>query len=146
MRDIKQAHIRLQQAWNHLVITWPIRYPNLPAPFLTQVFRSAAEQTAFYAQGRQPVPVVNALRAKANLAPITSKENRIITHAKPGQSKHEFTPAHAFDIAFLKAGSKTELNWDPVNFLHAWVILSEFDPKLRWGKTFPSADLPHIEI
>ncbi len=146
MRDIKQAHKRLQLAWEHLINTWSRRYPDLPAPFLTQVFRSSAEQTAFYAQGREPVFVVNTLRAKANLAAITQTGNVIITKAKPGQSKHERTPAEAFDIAFLKKGSKTELNWDVTNFQKAWEILKEFDPRLRWGKTFPVADSPHFEI
>lgn len=146
MRDIRQAHRRLQLAWEHLVLTWPQRHPDLPGPFLTQVHRTTEEQKAFYAQGREPVVVVNTLRANAGLAPIGTKGNVIITHAKPGQSKHERMPAEAFDIAFLKKGSKTELNWDQANFQRAWEILHEFDSRLKWGKSFKSVDTPHFEI
>lgn len=147
MRDIKQAHKRLQLAWEHLTIVWPLRHPLDPKPFLTQVFRPAAVQMAYYAQGRETLAEVNVLRLNAGLAPISEKENkRTITNAKVGQSKHERTPSEAIDIAFIKAGSKTELDWTPRLFQQAYNILIEFDPKIIWGKSFKNTDLPHYQV
>jgi peptidoglycan L-alanyl-D-glutamate endopeptidase CwlK len=148
MRDIKQAHKRLQLAWEHLITEWPKRYPKDPLPFLTQVFRSAAEQKAFYAQGRETLAVVNALRHNAGLSPITAAENkRKITNAKVGQSKHERMPAEAFDIAFKKIETSRDLDWSPSLFQQAYNILIEFDPKIVWGKSFTkTVDLPHFQI
>lgn len=147
MRDIKDAHKRLQLAWEHLVNAWPQRHPGLPAPFLTQVFRPAIVQQAYYAQGRQGLAQVNALRRKADLAQISEKENlKTITNTPVGKSKHERTPAEAIDIAFLKKGTK-ELNWDPANFQRAYDIIREFDPRIVWGKNFKTlVDMPHFEI
>jgi hypothetical protein len=147
MRDIKAAHKRLQLAWEHLNYFWPERHPDLPPPFLTQVFRPAMVQAAYYAQGRQGLAQVNSLRKQADLAPITAKENLTkITSTPVGKSKHERTPAEAFDIAFLKKDSK-ELNWDPKNFQRAYDIIIEFDPNIKWGKFFKTlVDMPHFEI
>jgi len=147
MRDIKKAHKRLQLAWEHLQLAWPRRWPDLPAPFLTQVHRPAIVQQAYYAQGRQGLAQVNSLRRQAGLAMITQKENlKKITNAPVGTSKHEKDPAEAIDIAFLKKGSKTELNWDMANFERAWEIMKEFDPTIKWGRYFKAVDSPHFEI
>lgn len=147
MRDIKKAHKRLQLAWEHLQITWPQRHPGLPAPFLTQVHRPAVVQQAYYAQGRQGLAQVNSLRRKAGLALITEAENKKkITNSPVGKSKHEKDPAEAIDIAFLKKGANTELNWDMANFERAWIIMKEFDPNIKWGRYFKAVDSPHFEI
>ena len=148
MRDIRQAHKRLQLAWEHLENQWPLRHPELPPPFLTQVFRPAAVQKAYYAQGRQPLDQVNAFRKQAGLAPISAAENKKkITNSPPGAGKHEKDPAEAFDIAFLKKGSKTELDWESSNFKKAYLILNEFDPGIKWGGNFKTlVDKPHFEI
>jgi len=147
MRDIKQAHKRLQLAWEHLTNVWPQRHPNDPQPFLTQVFRPAAVQAAYYAQGRESLEKVNALRLHAGLARITEKENKSkITNAKVGQSKHERTPSEAFDIAFIKSGTQSELDWSPDLFKQALDILLELDPKIVWGGNFKNVDRPHYQI
>ncbi len=148
MRDIRKAHKRLQLAWEHLCNEWSNRHPDLPPPFLTQVFRPAAVQKAYYAQGRQGLDQVNSLRKTAGLAPISAAENKKkITNSPPGAGKHEKDPAEAIDIAFLKKGSKTELNWEASNFEKAYKILVEFDPGIRWGGHFKRlVDLPHFEI
>ncbi|MGX5854504.1 M15 family metallopeptidase [Dyadobacter jiangsuensis] len=148
MRDIRKAHKRLQLAWEHLLIEWGRRHPDLPAPFLTQVFRPRIVQQAYYAQGRQPLDQVNALRKQSDLAPISASENKKrITNSPPGVGKHEQDPAQAIDIAFLKKGSKTELNWEASNFEKAYVILHEFDGGIKWGGHFKTlVDRPHFEI
>lgn len=58
---------------------------------VTQGLRSQAEQAAYFAQGRQPLAEVNALRAAVNLAAITEEENaKPVTNAPSGYSWHEF--------------------------------------------------------
>lgn len=148
MRDIKQAHKRLQLVWEHVENVWPQRHPSDPKPFLTQVFRPAVVQIAYYAQGRETLAKVNVLRLNAGLGPISEKENKKkITNAKVGQSKHECIPSQAIDVAFLKAGSKTELDWTPRLFQQVYNIMIEFDPKIVWGKSFTKTiDLPHYQI
>jgi len=44
------------------------------------------EQTALYAQGREDIAAVNALRRLAGMPPIEAEANRIVTYARPGYS------------------------------------------------------------
>ncbi len=146
-RDISKAHPRLQTVFNYLVREYPKRFPDDPVPFLTQVYRKRETQEAFYSQGRESLTSVNARRKKAGLTAIKDAENKIITKAKPGLSKHERTPAEAFDIAFVKKGTKSTLDWSERLFAQAYQIIKEVDPLVRWGKYFSSiVDLPHFEI
>lgn len=155
-RDIKLAHKRLQLAWEHLDNEWPKRHPTDPKPFLSDVWRSADAQNALYAQGRKSHVETNALRAKAGLGPISRKENlRIVTRRPAGRGRHERTPSEAFDIAFVKKGSKTALDWSERLFTQAAKIVREFDPSLVWGgdwnqnwKTTDEQfiDMPHIQL
>ena len=57
---------------------------------VTQGLRTMAEQRAYYAQGREPVNQVNALRFAVGLAPIMEAENTVVTQAAPGESYHEY--------------------------------------------------------
>ncbi len=146
-RDISKAHPGLQKVWKYLVQEYPKRYPDDPAPFLTQVFRKRETQEAYYAQGRESLISVNTRRKKAGLSPIKEAENKIITKARPGLSKHERIPAEAFDMAFVKKETKSTLDWSERLFAQAYVIMKEIDPGLRWGKYFSSiVDIPHFEI
>lgn len=69
-----------------------------------ETLRDQNVQDAYYAQGRQPLEQVNALRAIAGLIPIDEKQNgSIITHAKI--SNH--TSGNAIDMPPTRiAGSK----------------------------------------
>ncbi|GAB2780299.1 hypothetical protein GCM10027275_24800 [Rhabdobacter roseus] len=155
-RDIRRAHKRLQLAWEHLLRVWAQRHPDDPVPFLSQVYRSAIEQRAYYAQGRESLSVINELRDKAGLAPIDAEEAwRKVTNSPPGRSKHERTPSEAIDVAFVKKGTKRDLDWTPRLFLQVAKILREFDPKITWGadwnrnwntKDERFIDSPHFEI
>ncbi len=146
-RDISKAHPRLQKVWKYLEKQYPKRHPDDPVPFLTQVYRKRETQEAYYAQGRESLTSVNARRKKAGLPPIKDVENKIITKARPGLSKHERSPAEAFDIAFVKKGTKSTLDWSERLFAQAYHIMKGIEPGLRWGKYFSSiVDLPHFEI
>lgn len=75
---------------------------------ITCTLRDMKEQAALYAQGREEISKVNALRAVAGMAPIKSvAENRIVTNAKPGESFHNY--GLAFDVVPLEAGKPI---WD----------------------------------
>lgn len=77
---------------------------------LTEGVRSPATQSAYYAQGRGPLTVVNRLRKEAGLIPIDEKTNsRVIT--KTLHSKHIF--GYAFDIVLMVEG-KPDWNNLPV--------------------------------
>ena len=71
----------------------------------TQTLRNIAEQTAYFAQGRESVEEVNRLRALAGLPSIGYTQNKIIT--KTMNSKH--LTGNAFDIAVLVDG---KITWD----------------------------------
>ena len=148
IRDIKLAHPVLQEAFAYLDEQWPIEHPDDPAPFLSQVFRPKEMQDAYFAQGRETLKEVNDLRKLAELAPITAQENKTkITNAPSGKSKHELKPSRAFDIAFVKKGTKRELDWTPRLFSQAAVIIKKKFPNVTWGGSWKKfKDLPHFEI
>lgn len=145
-RDITKAVPLLQRAWQHLETEYPKRYPDDPKPFLVQVLRRRITQEAYFSQGRKGLHEVNELRSQAGLAPISAKENlKTITNARPGQSKHEKEPTEAFDIAFVKQGTRTDLDYSPRLFEQAWMIVREI-PGIKWGGHFRGVDRPHFEI
>lgn len=146
-RDISLAHPRLQRAWAYVLANWRTRFPGAPVPFLTQVFRPSSVQAAYYAQGRKGLHEVNELRRAANLSEISGQENlNIITKSPVGKSKHERTPSEAIDVAFIKKGTKSELDWDMSLFGKVHELLKEADPGIKWGKYFQKVDGPHFEI
>jgi len=98
---------------------------------ITCTFRSNAEQTALYAQGR-------------------TAPGRIVTRAKAGQSAHNFTidgqpAAKAFDVVPLVDGKP---QWDARH--PAWQALGKIGMGLglNWygapGSAFP--EFPHFEL
>jgi hypothetical protein len=116
--------------------------------YINETYRSQLVQDAYYAQGRQPLDVVNTFRAKAGLVKIGLDESKnIITNAKV--SKH--TSGKAVDI-YLKNGSGG-IVWSANRFQlepMATIIKSfGFEWGGDWtkpdinGKVF--TDLPHYE-
>lgn len=111
-------------------------------PYVTQGYRSPEEQDALYLQGRRPLEVVNEARKKVGLDPISLAENeRIVTKARGGQSKHNL--AKAFDIVNIEEDG--EINWEDMHFYRAAALVFE---KLgaSWGGDWNFADFPHFEI
>jgi peptidoglycan L-alanyl-D-glutamate endopeptidase CwlK len=89
------------------------RMAEAGVPFaLTAVLRTTDEQAAYYAQGREPLAVVNKLRARAAMLPLPEKENAY-TVTQTLNSRH-FPgldgKARAFDIAVLRGDKR--LTWD----------------------------------
>lgn len=58
--------------------------------------RTMQQQTALFAQGRETLDKVNNLRRQAGLPQISATENTVVTHARPGTSKHNLTTSLFF--------------------------------------------------
>lgn len=124
-RNIKDCVPQLQDAWTQASAAFVAKYPQLPKPFLTCTHRSAEEQLELYAQGR-------------------TKKGKIVTQLKTG-SKHNFFPAQAFDIAFVRKDKA--LDWTPNNFKLFAEIIKEIAPTVKWGGDWKKfKDLPHFEV
>ena len=116
----------------------------------TDTLRTGAEQDAYYAQGRQDVNTVNALRRLANMAPITQSANRIITRASKGSSWHEY--GLAFDIAIVDPTGR-KIVWDNTSdwnqdSVDDWAQVGSLGDEvgLEWGGNFTSIyDAPHYQ-
>lgn len=84
--------------------------------------RSEAEQKAIYAQGRQSLAQVNALRKLANLEPIGLKANSIVSNAPAGKSRHNPNKrglSEAVDIVVKQSQSQNQFIWTPSFYLKA---------------------------
>jgi len=94
--------------------------------------RTAAEQNALYAQGRNGAP------------------GHIVTNAKAGYSMHNY--GLAVDIVPYLSGSSGEPNWDPNTPQFRAVVAALEAQGLVWGgswKTFPDEDhfqLPGVPV
>ena len=81
--------------------------------------RTMQQQAALFAQGRETLDKVNVLRRQAGLPPISAKENGIVTHARPGTSKHNLTTS----LLFTSRSSFEVMNGyavDIVSRIHGW--------------------------
>ena len=92
------------------------RYPRDAQPFLTCTYRHEAEQGELVRTGK--------------------------SRAKPGESLHNFRPALAFDVAFLRPDGGT--TWEFHHF-ERWGELAE-EIGLEWGGRWPFlVDGPHVQ-
>jgi peptidoglycan L-alanyl-D-glutamate endopeptidase CwlK len=122
-RNIKDAVVELQDAYNYAKSEYQKLYPNDPQPFLTCVYRSNEEQEQLYAIGR-------------------TVKGRKVTNARAGQSKHNKLPSEAIDIAFIKLDRK--LDWDAKLFKKFADIIKT--KGIKWGGDWKFKDAPHFEI
>mgnify|MGYP003496591989 FL=1 len=122
-RDIYDLEKKLQDAFVEAKEKWAYLYPLRAVPFLTCTHRTNREQEQLFAIGRT-IP------------------GKIVTNAKPGQSKHNSLPSKAFDIAFNLHG---RIDWDPLLFKDFADIVKPMG--ITWGGDFKSIkDRPHFEI
>lgn len=146
MPDINQLHPTLKKAYENAKAEYIRDYPNLPRPMLTFTHRSKAVQDALYLQGRATLAVINAARKAVGLYLLGAKEAaKRVTNAKGGQSPHNFLPALALDVAFVKADGKT-LDWNHVHF-HRFAPYMTKHAGIEWGGTWKTmVDLPHFQL
>lgn len=125
---------------------------------ITCTARRVREQIALYAQGREKLDHVNALRKLAGMAPITWQENaEKVTWTLA--SKHlidlddnnpDNDHSRAFDIAIMRDGRptwclKVNINANDIPDYDEAGRIGEA-VGLRWGGRFPSPDRPHFEV
>lgn len=121
---------------------------------ITCTARSVLEQKALYAQGRESLEKVNALRKKVGLWALTAKENkRKVTWTL--KSKHlvdgvKVLKSSAFDIVLLNENEK--VHWDLKvdvnrNEKKDYVEAAEIGKSvgLKPGAYFKTPDFPHYE-
>ncbi|GAA3987048.1 hypothetical protein [Hymenobacter antarcticus] len=126
----------------------------LGLPLVTQGYRPAAEQAALYAQGRQPLAMLNRLRKLAGLPvfPAGSAEaGRKVTWVTV--SRHMELPSGALDVGMLQADGS--VSW-PVDALQKFSrLILAADWRIRWGGDWDgdgrsddekSLDMPHFEV
>ena len=101
-------------------------YPDKPQPFITCTFRSNEEQDATYAIGR-------------------TVKGKILTHAKSGDSAHNYNPSAAFDIAFI--GLNKKLDWSKELFILFAEIIVKIQPLVEAGVNWKNfVDAPHFQL
>lgn len=93
-RDIYDLEKKLQDAFVEAKEKWAYLYPLRAVPFLTCTHRTNREQEQLFAIGRT-VP------------------GKIVTNAKPGQSKHNSLPSKAYNEI---SSTFAPVNWCDVNF------------------------------
>jgi peptidoglycan L-alanyl-D-glutamate endopeptidase CwlK len=105
---------------------------------ITSTLRTAEEQAAIYAQGREPLAEVNRLRREAGLMPITEAENqKTVTNART--SIHQF--GLAFDVVVVDAHGRAvwaHKAYEPVGEIGEAL-------GLEWGGRFRRFDGPHFQ-
>jgi peptidoglycan L-alanyl-D-glutamate endopeptidase CwlK len=109
---------------------------------VTCTYRSDAEQSALYAQGRFPLAVVNQFRAEVGLAALTPMKNeRKVTNARPGKSFH--AKRRAIDVVPIAGGKPVWNADDPV-----WQKIGKIGRAcgFEWGGDWQSfKEYPHFQ-
>ena len=98
----------------------------LGLPIVTEGYRSAAAQDELYTRGRSaPGPVV--------------------TYKRGGESKHNFLPSRALDVAFLLADRS--VSWPGLLLSEFARLMKAADARVHWGGDWPGfKDRPHFEV
>jgi peptidoglycan hydrolase-like protein with peptidoglycan-binding domain len=111
---------------------------------VTSGYRTFKEQTALYAQGRQSLGAVNALRKDAGMSPISATENKgVVTKVKAGGSFHNY--GLAVDVVPLKANGQPD--WKAPS--STWKAIGAAGKKqgLEWGGDWAKfKDQPHFQL
>lgn len=114
---------------------------------VTSTYRSVDEQKALYAQGRQSLESVNALRSGAGMYPISESENKYtVTNCDGVNKKSLHQSRKAVDI--VPADKNGNPLW-PDNTSPMWVPIALIMKScgFQWGgdwKDFP--DYPHYQM
>ena len=128
-------------------------------PFLTCTSRTYQEQVATYAQGREPVETVHALRALAGMRPISDKEaKRVVSWTMASKhivnlsdSDQSNDLCRAFDFALWHPGrkaswdTKADVNGNNVADYEECGRIAE-SMGLVWGGRWKKPDYAHIEL
>ena len=111
------------------LMTAALQHPDCPSD-MTIVYghRSNAEQAELYAQGR-------------------TKPGKVVTNARPGQSRHNRRPSDAVHVIPYVNGSGS-WSWDHINPMadHIKRVAAELGIKVTWGGDWRMKDGAHWEL
>ena len=120
--------------------------------------RTTEQQAALFAQGREGLEQVNRLRLRAGLSPISASDNRgVVTHARPGTSKHNLTASmlfsgrRTFDVmnGYAVDIVSKRFGWNPPD-KRFWDDLGALAKKYgcEWGGDWPGKlrDVAHVQM
>lgn len=113
-RDADLLEPQLRRLWLHAEAAWNASEPH--RVFLTATYRGPKDQQAAYEAGR--------------------------SKARFGESLHNYQPAFAFDVAFLKPDGS--LDWNLETFRRFADLLKPHG--LIWGGDWPMRDGPHVQL
>jgi len=148
IKNISEMDPKVQYKFTHF--TEIIRELKIPFQII-ETLRPQEVQDAYYAQGRKPVNIVNALRDKVGLYLITEDENTIITQAKI--SKH--TSGLAMDAAPFWPWYSIDWNVSTLAASAPWHVLGNIAREcgISWGGDWTPKnsvgigwDAPHFEV
>lgn len=152
MADLSHLDPVLKADFDAAVADWVREHPELPHPYADCVYRSPALQNATYAQGRVVADAhgtqkdkVNALRKLAGADPISAADSaQVVTHAKGGDSPHNYQPTPALDVKFIDAQGK--VHWEESLFKRFAIYMLR-NEKIEWGGHWPAGkrDMPHFQ-
>lgn len=125
-------------------------------PVIGSGMRTNEQQDALYAQGRQGLDQVNALRLRARLPPIAAPANKsTVTNARGGQSNHNLTEsllAHSRSAIDVANGYAVDIvdrryGWD-IAKPQFWKDLGFFAKRhgCAWGGDWKKPDPAHVEM
>ncbi len=98
----------------------------LGRPIVSEGYRSAAAQDELYTHGR-------------------SAPGPIVTYKRGGESKHNYLPSRALDVAFLLADGSVV--WSGLLLSKFARLMKAADVRVRWGGDWPGfQDRPHFEV
>lgn len=124
LKRLATCHDDLQR-----LMTAALEHPDCPSD-MTIVYghRSNAEQAELYAQGR-------------------TKPGRVVTNAKPGQSRHNSWPSQAVDVIPYINGAGS-WSWDHINPMadHIKRVASDLGIQATWGGDWRMRDGAHWEL
>ena len=147
---ITDLHPDLQRVYTEAKAAYIAAHVGGLRPQLGETSRPGNVQAAYYAQGRQPLAIINQLRHVAGLEAIgTVEAGRIITKAQPGQSAHNFLPARAFDVQMINPAGNIDWSDRPYIVFAAFVkgAAEHLNIAVSQGAYWPRfKDFPHVEL
>jgi len=149
--SVDHMHPRLHDAY----LFWKQRMASAHIEYiLTCVLRTKEEQKALFAQGREPISVVNSLRKACGMYELAPKENlRKVTWTN--NSKHFADTdgySRAFDYAILLPGKKIitwDTKWDgDLDGIPEYMEAAQFAKEvgLEAGAFWDTPDYPHVQV
>lgn len=140
---------RLLSVIDRLIVEFNKKYVESHSLCYLSGLRSNEEQRAIYAQGRQTLVQVNALRKLAALAPISLKANVIVSKAPPGKSKHNPNKhglSEAVDVVVKQLKPSRQFIWTPSFYIIAREIFDKLEDNDDVEYIRGTWDLGHYQL